>query len=47
MGFGKEAEVLGPAHLRQAVAEELSATSERYIPEATVVMEEDVDYHRH
>jgi hypothetical protein len=46
MGFGRHAEVLEPDHLREAVAEELSATSERYIPEATVVMEEDVDYRR-
>ena len=30
MGFGRHAEVLEPAHLRQAVAEELSFTVERY-----------------
>jgi len=30
MGFGKHAEVLKPAHLRQAVAEELAATSVKY-----------------
>ena len=41
MGFERQAEVLEPEHLRKAVAEELAATSERYIPEATVVMEDE------
>jgi predicted DNA-binding transcriptional regulator YafY len=31
MGFGREAEVLEPAHLRRAVAEELTATTEKYV----------------
>ena len=31
MGFGREAEVLEPAHLRRAVAQELTATTERYV----------------
>jgi predicted DNA-binding transcriptional regulator YafY len=31
MGFGREAEVLEPAHLRQAVAQELTATTEKYV----------------
>lgn len=30
MGFGRHAEILEPAHLRQAGAEELSATGEKY-----------------
>ena len=30
LGFGRQAEVLEPARLRQAVAEELSATAEKY-----------------
>ncbi len=44
MGFGREAEVIEPEHLRRAVAEELSATSERYIPGPTAVMEDETDY---
>jgi proteasome accessory factor B len=31
MGFGKHAEVLEPAHLRQAVAEELAVTAGKYV----------------
>jgi len=30
MGFGRHAEVLEPAHLRQVVVHELAATTERY-----------------
>ena len=30
MGFGRHAEVLEPAHLRQALAEELAATAQKY-----------------
>jgi predicted DNA-binding transcriptional regulator YafY len=44
MGFGREAEVLEPEHLRRAVAEELAATGERYSPEPTGVMEGGADY---
>ncbi|MBW2172942.1 MAG: transcriptional regulator [Deltaproteobacteria bacterium] len=44
MGFGREAEVLAPEHLRIAVAEELAATAERYTPEPAGVMEEEADY---
>jgi hypothetical protein len=46
MGFGKEAEVLEHEHLRQAVAEELTSTVEKYVSEPAAVMEEDVDYRR-
>ncbi len=46
MGFGKHAEVLQPAHLRQAVAEELTSTVEKYVSEPTAVMEEETDYKR-
>ena len=31
MGFGRHAEVLEPEHLRQAVAQELAATAQRYV----------------
>jgi predicted DNA-binding transcriptional regulator YafY len=41
MGFGREAEVLEPAHLRQAVAAELSSTVEKYVAEHAAVMEEE------
>jgi predicted DNA-binding transcriptional regulator YafY len=41
MGFGREAEVLEPAHLRRAVAEELSSTVEKYVSEPAAVMEEE------
>ena len=44
MGFGREAEVMQLSHLRQAVAEELGATAERYFPEPTAVMEDKADY---
>lgn len=30
MGFGRHAEVLEPEHLRQAVAEELTAVADKY-----------------
>jgi predicted DNA-binding transcriptional regulator YafY len=30
LGFGRQAEVLSPAHLRRAVAEEIAATVGRY-----------------
>jgi len=33
LGFGRQAEVLAPAHLRQAVAEELAATMGKYVGE--------------
>jgi hypothetical protein len=46
MGFGREAEVLEPDHLRKAVAEELAATAGRYSPEPTGVMEDEADYSR-
>ena len=35
MGFGRHAEVLEPAHLRQAVAQELVAASEKYVGQPT------------
>ena len=41
MGFGRHAWVLEPAHLREAVAEELAATGERYAEEPKPVYEED------
>jgi hypothetical protein len=44
MGFGKEAEVIEPEHFRRAVAQELAATAEGYIPEPTAVMEKQADY---
>ena len=31
VSFGRHAEVLEPAHLRQAVAAELTATAEKYV----------------
>lgn len=37
LGFGRQAEVLEPAHLRQAVAEELATTAERYAEEPAPV----------
>jgi hypothetical protein len=40
MGFGRQAEVLEPAHLRQAVASELAATAGRYAGEPAPVYEE-------
>ena len=44
MGFGREAEVLEPEHLRKAVAEELAATAGRYSPGPAGVMEDKTDY---
>ena len=44
MGFGREAEVLERSRLRQAVAEELTSTVEKYVSEPTAVMEEETDY---
>ncbi|MBW1794802.1 MAG: WYL domain-containing protein [Deltaproteobacteria bacterium] len=41
MGFGRHAKVLGPEHLRKAVAQELAATAERYSEEPAAVYEED------
>jgi predicted DNA-binding transcriptional regulator YafY len=46
LGFGREAEVLEPEHLRRAVAEELTCTVEKYVSEPTAVMEEETDYKR-
>lgn len=37
LGFGRQAEVLEPAHLREAVAEELGTTAERYAEEPAPV----------
>lgn len=31
MGFGRHAEVMEPAHLREAVSQELAATAGRYV----------------
>lgn len=31
LGFGRQAEVLEPGHLREAVAQELTATTEKYV----------------
>ena len=33
MGFGRHAEAIEPAHLRQAVAQELAVTAGRYVEE--------------
>ncbi len=44
MGFGREAEVLEPEHLRRAVAEELTSTVEKYVSEPAAVMEDKADY---
>ena len=41
MGFGRHAEVLEPAHLREAVAQELLASAERYAEEPKPVYEGD------
>jgi predicted DNA-binding transcriptional regulator YafY len=41
MGFGRHAEVLEPAHLREAVAEELAATAGIYDEKREPVYEED------
>ena len=35
MGFGRQAEVLEPAHLREAAAQELVAASEKYVGQPT------------
>lgn len=40
MGFGRHAEILEPAHLRQAVAEELSATGAKYSERRAVTSQE-------
>ncbi len=41
MGFGRHAEVLKPEHLRQSVAQELLATTERYTEKLTPLYQED------
>jgi predicted DNA-binding transcriptional regulator YafY len=41
LGFGREAEVVEPEHLRRAVAEELASTVEKYVSEPAAVMEEE------
>ncbi len=41
MGFERQAEVLEPEHLRQAVAEELTSTVEKYVSEPAAVMEDE------
>jgi hypothetical protein len=41
MGFGRQAEVLEPEHLRTAVAEELSATAEKYVEDSLRIYYED------
>lgn len=46
LGFGRQAEVIEPEHLRRAVAEELTSTVEKYVSEPAAVMEDDVDYRR-
>ena len=46
MGFGRHAEVLGPEHLRQAVAEELAATAGIYGEKREPVYEEDFQRRR-
>lgn len=40
LGFGRQAEVLEPAHLRQAVASELVATAEKYAERPELVYQE-------
>jgi len=40
-GLGRHAEVLEPAHLREAVAEELAATAWKYVEEPEPMYEED------
>ncbi len=37
MGFGRHAEVLEPAHLREAVAQEVAATARRYVEDHEVL----------
>jgi len=46
IGFGREAEVLEPEHLRWALAQELTSTVEKYVSEAAAVKEEETDYKR-
>ena len=41
MGFGRHAEVLEPAHLREAVAQELAATTGKYAEETAPIMYQD------
>jgi predicted DNA-binding transcriptional regulator YafY len=41
MGFGRQAEVLEPAHLREALVEELATSAERYTEVPVPVYEED------
>jgi len=41
MGFGRHVEVLEPSHLREAVAQELLASAERYAEEPAPMYQED------
>jgi len=41
MGFGRHAEVLEPAHLREAVAQELAATTGKYTEETAPIIYQD------
>jgi hypothetical protein len=41
MGFGRQAEVLEPTHLRQTVVQELATTAEKYAEETASIMYQD------
>ena len=41
MGFGRHAEVLEPAYLREAMAQEIAATAGKYSEEPSAGYEED------
>ena len=43
LGFGRQAEVLEPEHLRQAVAEEIAATMGQYAREPALPLPEEVE----
>jgi hypothetical protein len=43
MGFGRQAEVLDPAHLRLAVAEEHKVAAEQYTETAAPRIQEDAE----
>jgi predicted DNA-binding transcriptional regulator YafY len=43
LGFGRQAEVIAPEHLRQAVAEEIAAAMGKYVGEPTQLSQEEAE----
>ncbi len=43
LGFGRQAEVMEPAHLRQAVAEEIATTMGKYVGDSTRPSQEEAE----